>query len=177
MSWLQDEHEHSLSYKQMAVIVSKETGKKANRKRVLRVMREEGLQSSVRKRRYSEEVYAGKAGLLRNGAQAQARLGHNVPSLTRGDDVPEQQVELYNSEISAWGISDHSGTALSWRRSGSSRSVMVGRRGLCAYTSLSYRGALGYGRAWVTQLMLCRDEVDNGIIKTEALYAKLGKTR
>ena len=58
MSWLQDEHGHSLSYKQMAVIVSRETGKKVNRKRVLRVMREEGLLSSMRKRRNSGEMYA-----------------------------------------------------------------------------------------------------------------------
>ena len=57
MSRLQDEHGYSLSYRQMAVIVSRETGKKVNRKRVLRVMREEGLLSSVR-RRYSEEVCA-----------------------------------------------------------------------------------------------------------------------
>ena len=124
MSWLQDEHGHSLGYRQMAVLVSRETGKRANRKRVLRVMREEGLLSSVR-RRYSEEVCAERRklkgavipDLIRRGfcaMEPRRRLVEDItylPSL-EGTMYLNSIMDLYNSGIAAWGISDHPGTAL-----------------------------------------------------------------
>lgn len=57
ISELQEEHHNSIGYRQMAPLVAKETGKKAGFRRIRRIMREHGLQSSVREKKYSDEVY------------------------------------------------------------------------------------------------------------------------
>ena len=125
MSRLQDEHGHSQGYRQMAVLVSGETGKKVNRKRVLRVMREEGLLSSVRISRYSEEVYAARRKL--KGAVIPDLIRRDFSAMEPGrrfmEDITylpalegtmylDSIVDLCNSEIVAWGISDHPDAAL-----------------------------------------------------------------
>ena len=115
---MQDEHGHSLGYRQIAVLVSGETGKRVNRKRVLRVMREEGLLSSVRISRYSEEVYAARRKLkIRRDFSAIEPGRRFVEDITylpalEGTMYLDSIMDLYNAEIVAWGISDHPDAAL-----------------------------------------------------------------
>ena len=152
-------------------------------------MREEGILSSVRRRKYTEEVYAGRRDF--SAMEPGKRFVEDIPSLARGDDVPEQHSGLCNSEIAAWGISDHPDAVLCVGTAGklSERygdrldgSVLHSDAG-ATYTSFSYRECLE--SLGVMQSMgakaTCYDnaamESVNGIIKTEALYAKLGKSK
>ena len=204
MSRLQDEHGHSLGYRQMAVLVSRETGKKVNRKRVLRVMREEGQLSSVRRRKYSEEVYAERRrlkgtvipDLIMRDFSAMEPGRRFVEDITylptlEGTMYLNSIVDLYNSEIVAWGISDHPDAALcvgtvrklSERYGERLQGAVLHSDCGATYTSLSYREclrALGI-RQSMGGTASCYDnaamESVNGIIKTEALYSRLGKTK
>ena len=55
---LQTDHKGSIGYRPMTRLVSQECGKKVNRKRVRRLMKENDLLSAVRRRKWSDEVYA-----------------------------------------------------------------------------------------------------------------------
>ena len=55
---LQEDHGSGIGYRPMTSLVSKEYGKRVNRKRVRRLMQENDLLSAVRRRKWSDEVYA-----------------------------------------------------------------------------------------------------------------------
>ena len=201
---LQEEHGNALGYRPMAVLVSAETGEAVNSKRMLRIMRDEGILSSVRRRRYTEEVYAERRrlealripDLIRRDFSAMEPGKRFVGDITylpslEGTMYLNSIVDLYKSEIVAWGISDHPDTALcvgtvmklSERYGGRLEGSVLHSDAGATYTSFSYRECLE--SLGVTQSMgakaTCYDnaamESVNGIIKTEALYAKLGKTK
>ena len=154
-------------------------------------MREEGILSLVRRRKYTEEVYAGRRKL--DAMESEKRFVEDIthlPSL-EGTMYLNSIVDLCDSEIAAWGISDHPDTALCVGTAGklSERygdrledSVLHSGAG-ATYTSFSYRECLE--SLGVMQSMgakaICYDnaamESVNGIIKTEALYAKFGKSK
>ena len=201
---LQEEHGNALGYRPMAVLVSQEAGETVNCKRMLRIMREEGILSSVRRRKYTEEVYAERRkldamripDLIRRDFSAMEPGKRFVEDITylpslEGTMYLNSIVDLYNSEIVAWGISDHPDAALcvgtvmklSERYGDRLEGSVLHSDAGATYTSSSYRECLG--SLGVMQSMgakaTCYDnaamESVNGIIKTEALYAKLGKSK
>lgn len=201
---LQEEHGHGLGYRPMAVLVSAETGETVNSKRMLRIMRDEGILSSVRRRKYSEEVYAERRrleamripDLIRRDFSAMEPGMRFVEDITylpalEGTMYLNSIVDLYNSEIVAWEISDHPDSALcvgtvmklSERYGDRLEGSVLHSDAGATYTSSSYRECLeSLGiRQSMGSKATCYDnaamESVNGIIKTEALYAKLGKTK
>ena len=130
---------------------------------MLRIMREEGMLSSVRRREYTEEVSAGRRkldamripDLIRRDFSAMEPGKRFVEDITylpslEGTMYLNSIVDLYNSEIAAWGISDHPDTALCVETAGklserySDRlegSVLHSDAG-ATYTSFSYRECL-----------------------------------
>ena len=66
---MQADHEQCLGYRKMAMELSKKLGTAVNEKRVERIMRDNGLLSNVRRKKYSEEVYAARRDLRSRGCQ------------------------------------------------------------------------------------------------------------
>ena len=158
----------------------------------------------MRRRRYYEEVYAERRklngvvipDLIRRDFSAMEPGRRFVEDITylpalEGTMYLDSIVDLYNSEIVAWGISDHPDAALCVETVGKlSERYGSGLEGAvlhsdcgATYTSLSYREclkALGI-RQSMGDTASCYDnaamESVNGIIKTEALYSRLGKMR
>lgn len=60
---MQEDHGQCLGYRKMAMELSKKLGIAVNEKRVERIMRDNGLLSNIRRRKYSEEVYAARRAL------------------------------------------------------------------------------------------------------------------
>ena len=54
----QEEHNNSIGYRPMTRLISEKIGKKVNSKRIRKLMKENDLLSAVRRRKWSEEVYA-----------------------------------------------------------------------------------------------------------------------
>ena len=57
ISKLQCRYHNSIGYRQMRPLLEQETGKQAGLRRIRRIMRERGLQSTVRAKKYSDEIY------------------------------------------------------------------------------------------------------------------------
>ena len=105
--------------------LSKKLGIAINGKRVERIMRENGLLSNVRRKKYSEEVYAARRALrsLRIPDLIGRRFFSFYPRTRFVEDItylPALEGNLYlntiedmfNGEIVAWKISDHPDTKL-----------------------------------------------------------------
>ena len=60
---MQADHGQCLGYRKMAMELSKKLGIAVNEKRVERMKRDNGFLSNVRRKKYSEEVYAAKRAL------------------------------------------------------------------------------------------------------------------
>ena len=122
---MQEEHGRCLGYRKMAMELSKKLGIAVNEKRVERIMRENGLLSNVRRKKYSEEVYAARRALrsLRIPDLIGRRFFSFYPRTRFVEDItylPALEGNLYlntiedifNGEIVAWKISDHPDTKL-----------------------------------------------------------------
>ena len=199
---MQEEHGGCLGYRKMAMELSKKLGIAVNEKRVERLMRENGLLSNVRRKKYSEEVYAARRALrsLRIPDLIGRRFFSFYPRTRFVEDIMYLPAiegnlylntieDMYNGEIVAWKISEHPDTKLCLdtvdmlaSRLGSSVSGIILHSDCgSTYVSYAYRdklASLGI-RMNLGSKGSCYDnaamESLNGIIKTEALYSEFGK--
>ena len=201
---LQDEHKGSIGYSPMTRLVSQECGKSINRKRVRRLMKENDLLSAVRRRKWSDEVYAKRrelkasipADLIRQGFFALAPRKRMLEDITYLPGLEKTMYlntieDLYNGEILAYRISDSpnaklcadtiEGLCATWGECFSG-SIIHNDLG-SSYISYEYRNAIkAHGIIQsVGRVATCYDNAPmeslNGIIKTEALYCRFGKSR
>ena len=188
----------------MAHLISGKVGGKVNSKRIRRLMKENGLLSVVRRRKWSEEVYAKRRELKASIPPDLIRQNFfsSVPRAKMVEDITylpglEKTMylnaieDLYNGEILAYCISDSPNAKLC----ADTVELLCSRWGDC------FRGAIIHndlGSSYVSyeymetvkahgilqsigRVATCYDnaamESLNGIIKTEALYSRFGKTR
>ena len=201
---LQTEHGGGLGYRPMTQEVSRRLGYPVNEKHVLRLMRENDLLSAVRRKKYSEEVYVRRREMKDNVPPdlIRRRFFALAPRTILVEDItylPGKEhteylntiEDLYNGEILAYIIS----TSPNARLCVATIQQMVWIWGDCfsgailhndlgsTYLSHEYRNevALHGMRLSVGTKGDCYDnaamESLNGIIKTEALYCRFGKTK
>lgn len=201
---IQDEHRNGVGYREMTRLVRKRIGRPVNTKHVRRLMKENGLLSSVRTRKFSDEVYARRRelkgrvppDLIRRwffSLEPRKRLVEDITYIQGEERVEYLNTisDLFNGEILAWSISTSPDSAL----------CIVTIENLCqtwgdcfqgtiihsdlgsSYMSYEYMEALeSHGMVMsVGKKGSCYDnaamESLNGIIKTEALYCRFGKTK
>ena len=201
---LQDEHKGSIGYRPMARLVSQECGKSVNRKRVRRIMKENDLLSAVRRRKWSDEVYAKRrelkasipADLIKQNFFALAPRKRMLEDITYLPGLEKTMYlntieDLYNGEILAYCISASPNAKLCadtienlctiWGEC--FRGAIIHNDLGSSYISYEYRSAIkAHGIIQsVGRVATCYDNAPmeslNGIIKTEALYCRFGKTR
>ena len=201
---LQEEQHGGIGYRQMTRLVSQKCGRRINRKRVRRLMKENDLLSSVRRKKYSDEVYAKRREMKANVPPDLIRRGFFAlqPRTKMLEDITyliglERTMylntieDLYNGEILAYRISE----------SPNARLCTDTIEALCAGWGECFRGSIIHndlGSTYVSyeymdtlkshgilqsigRLATCYDNAPmeslNGIIKTEALYCRFGKTK
>ena len=99
---IQEQYHYSIGYRKMIALLEKETGKKYGTKRIRRIMKENDLQSTVRVKKYSDEVYirrrkmkealpsgSHQTKLLCYGAVQASGRGYYLLALSRADHVPQ----------------------------------------------------------------------------------------
>ena len=201
---LQNDHKGSIGYRPMTRLVSQECGKKVNRKRVRRLMKENDLLSAVRRRKWSDEVYAKRrelkaslpADLIKQNFFALAPRKRLLEDITYLPGLEKTMYlntieDLYNGEILAYCISDSPNAKLC----ADTIEILCSSWGECfrgsiihndlgsSYVSYEYSDAVkAHGIIQsIGRVATCYDNAPmeslNGIIKTEALYCRFGKTR
>lgn len=189
----------------MAVLLTKELGEPINDKRVKKLMKEAGELSRVRRRKYSEEVYATRRML--KAKKIPDLIGRDFTAIEPGirfvEDITYLPAiegtwylnsieDLYNGEIVAYCIGKHPDTQLCLdtvrkllERYGEENlnGSILHSDGGSSYISMEYSFLLKDKgiRQSMGRRATCYDnaamESLNGIIKTEALYNKFGKSK
>ena len=188
----------------MTRLVAQETGKKVNTKRVRRLMREGNLLSAVRRKKWSDEVYAKRRemkasvppDLIRReffALEPRRRMVEDITYLPglEGTMYLNTIEDLYNGEILAYCISSSPNAKLcvdtvellctNWGDYFKGAILHNDLGG--SYVSYEYMDAVkAHGIIQsIGKVATCYDnaamEALNGIIKTEALYCRFGKTR
>ena len=201
---IQSDRKGSVGYRPMTQLVSQECGKNINRKRVRRIMKENDLLSAVRRRKWSDEVYAKRrelkanipADLIKQNFFALAPRKRMLEDITYLPGLEKTMYlntieDLYNGEILAYRISDSPNAKLcaatieilctSWGEC--FRGSIVHNDLGSSYVSYEYSDAVkAHGIIQsIGRVATCYDNAPmeslNGIIKTEALYCRFGKTR
>ncbi len=188
----------------MTRLVSEKIKKKVNRKHILKLMRESGQLSAVRRRKWSDEVYAKRRELKANlppdlikqeffASEPRKKMVEDITYLQGKEKTMYLNTieDLYNGEILAYCISDSPNEKLC----SDTVKILCSQWGECfrgsilhndlgsSYISYDYIDTLkAHGiRQSIGRKATCYDnaamESLNGIIKTEALYCKFGKTR
>lgn len=199
----QDDWNNILGYRQMTMLINYEEGAKYGRKRVLSVMREIDRQAVVRRKKYSEEVYAKKRDMKKHPipdlldrfffwlAPAERFVSDITCIIGKGDEKAylASFVDLFNGELPSWSISRHCDTQLCLdvlegliEKYGEDklRGAMAHNDHGTPYVSISYRVRL----AEIGMVQSCGSVADcydnarmesmNGIVK-DCLTAKFGK--
>lgn len=199
---LQESHYWSLGYRKMAYLLSARLGRKINRKRVERLMNENDLLSSVRRKKYSEEIYERRREILKNKPKDLLQRNFSFPEPRKrfveditylptieGTKYLNTIEDLFNGEIVAWAISDHPDSALSTntvmklaeKLGQSMEGAIIHCDEGSSYTSYAYMDLCRSLGIQVSMGKVCYDnaamESLNGIIKTESLYCRFGKSR
>lgn len=201
---LQRENNNGIGYRPMTRLISEKIEKKVNSKRIRKLMKENGLLSVVRRRKWSEEVYAKRRemkasippDLIKQCFFASEPRKKMVVDITYLPGLEKTMYlntieDLYNGEILAYLISDSPNATLC----ADTVELMCSRWGECfrgsilhndlgsSYVSYEYMDKLkahGITQS-IGRVATCYDnaaiESLNGIIKTEALYSRFGKTR
>lgn len=201
---IQQEQKGGVGYREMARRVSEQVGRPVNRKRVRRLMKENDLLSSVRRRKFSDEVYLKRRELKGNvppdlirrwffSLAPRRRLVEDITYLQGNERVEYLNtiMDLFNGEILAWSISTSPDSDLC---------IETVRR-LCSEWGECFQGTIIHsdlGSSYMSYEYMkevrkhgmvmsvgrkgsCYDnaamESLNGVIKTEALYCRFGKTR
>ena len=201
---LQDDHKGSVGYRPMTRLVSAQYGKCVNRKRVRRLMKENDLLSAVRRRKWSDEVYAKrremKACLPRDlikrdffSLKPRTKMLEDITYLPGLEKTMYLNTieDLYNGEILAYCISDSPNAKLcadtvdalcaAW--GDCFRGTIIHNDLGSSYVSYEYWEAIkAHGiQQSIGRVATCYDNAPmeslNGILKTEALYCRFGKTR
>lgn len=201
---VQEETFYGYVYRPMKTLLNVKFGIDTNENHVLLLMRKNGLLSCVRRRKHSEEVYARRREM--RGSAPPDLIRRDFFSLMPGtrflQDITYLPViegnlymntveDLYNGEARAWSISDHPNTRLcvdtvlklASELGTHTTGVIVHSDAGTTYLSFEYRMLLA--ELGVLQSMGERGDVYdnaamealNGIIKTECLYCRFGKTK
>lgn len=188
----------------MTRLVSREYGRTVNSKRVRRLMKENDLLSAVRRRKWSDEVYLKRREMKANvpadlikrdffALEPRKRMLEDItylPGLERTMYLNTIE-DLYNGEILAYCISDSPNAKLC----ADTIELLCSNWGECfrgsiihndlgsSYVSYEYNEAIqrhGIIQS-IGRVATCYDNAPmeslNGIIKTEALYCRFGKTK
>jgi len=200
---IQERHHYSIGYRKMGVMLERETGLKIGTKRLRRLMKEGDLQSAVRPKRFSEEVYARRRkmkeslppDLLKRRFFSLAPQKVLVADITHlpcleGTVYLNTIADLFNTEVLAYQYSTHIDTRLCLDTINRLEKTLVKNGGDIilhsdagsTYMSYAYRGRLkqlgiamslgSTGDCYDNAAM----ESLNGIIKTECLYCRFGKS-
>ena len=202
ISKLQEEHHNSIGYRHMVTLLEKDTGKKLGSRRIRRIMKEKELQSAVRRKKYSDEVYIRRRkmkeslppDLIQRHFYALEPYKRMVEDITYLPCIEQTYYlnaieDLYNGEILAYTISDSVDTKLCtdtvkalMNRIQCIAGAVLHSDGGSTYQSYAYRSlleALGI-RMSLGKTGSCYEnaamEALNGIIKTECLYCRFGKS-
>ena len=186
----------------MQVMLNHETGDNVGSRRLRRLMRESNLQSTVRARKYSDEVYVRRRkmrasfppDLIKRNFFALAPRTKLVVDITylpclEGTVYLNTIADLFNAEIVAYHYSLNIDTKLCLdtinqlqQKIGETEGVILHSDAGSTYLSYAYRerlSTLGI-RMSLGSRGDCYDnaamESLNGIIKTECLYSRFGKT-
>ncbi len=201
MKDIQEKHDYSFGYRKMASWLRTREGVKAGGNRILRLMRENRLLSCVRRRRFTEEQYATRRLILQDVPGN--LLGRDFSASKPGEkyvcDITyllgigitkylATVEDLYNGEIVAWKIGFHPDKRLCMdciEMLAAARDVagaVIHSDEGSTYLSLDYRFMLhekgmvqscsARGQCWDNAPM----ESFNGVLKTECLYSRFGKT-
>jgi len=198
---IQYESRSSSGYRKVAALLQREYGMKVNRKKVLHLMKENGLLSAVRRRKFTPEEYLRRKNL--KACVPENLLGRDFVSLEPAKkyatDITylygQEEIEylcmiedLYNGEVAAYCISGHPDRLLcidtvnQLAAKEDIRGAVIHSDQGMSYLSFEYQerlldlGVLQScslrGCCWDNASM----ESCNGILKTEALYNRFGKT-
>lgn len=200
---LQEENHNSIGYRQMTRFVSEEIGCKINKKRVYRLMRDNDLLSAVRRRRWTDEVYAKRKEILASvppdligrwffALAPRKRLVEDITYLYGKEHTEYLNTieDLFNGEILSYCISTSPDSKMcvetvellmsTWGEDFSG-AIIHSDLG-SSYMSYEYMEKVkSYGMLLSTgKRGSCYDnaamESLNGIIKTEGLYCRFGKS-
>ena len=201
---LQEDHKGSIGYRPMTKLVSNECGKRLNSKRIRRIMKDNDLLSAVRRKKWSDEVYAKRrelkksipADLIKHDFFSLAPRKKMLEDITYLPGLEKTMYlntieDLYNGEILAYCISDSPNAKLC----ADTITLLCDKWGECfqgsiihndlgsSYVSYEYSAAVkehGILQS-IGRVATCYDNAPmeslNGIIKTEALYCRFGKTK
>ena len=199
----QDEHSSGIGYRPMTEIVSRKLGKRINSKRIRSIMKERDLQSEARRRKFSDETYAKRRKLKESvppdlvkrrffALEPMKKLAEDITYLTGCDGTLYLNTieDMYNGEIVTYAISSSPDSALCIQTVKQLHERFHDLNGTILHSDLGsshmsaeYRSlAESYGLSLSTgRTAICYDnaamESLNGIIKTESLYSRFGKTR
>jgi len=201
---LQQENEGSLGYRKMQDRMELDYGVKLSRRKVLRLMREAKQLSTTRRKLHSEEYYVKRREMKGNvppdlirrnffSLKPFSRFVCDITYLTGCDETWYLSVieDLFNGEIVGWKIGKHCTAELcietvlmmSHLVGDAVRGSILHSDGGSTYIAYSYRDllvSLGIRQSMGIKLTCfdnARVESFNGVLKTEALYAKFGKTK
>ena len=201
---LQKEFGDSLGYRKMQDRLKSDYGLKLSRRKVLALMQQSKQLSSVRRRLHSEEYYVRRREMKGNAPpdligrnffspEPFRRFACDITYLTGCDETWYLSLieDLFNGEIVGWKIGEHC-TAQLCMETVMMMAQLVGDKtegailhsdGGSTYISYEYRellASLGIRQSMGMKL-ICYDnariESLNGLLKTEGLYARFGKTR
>lgn len=204
ISEIQREKHHSMGYRQMNIRLREMTGARINAKKTYRLMQESGNLSAVRRRKWSPEVYMKRRelkelappDLLKRDFTSDKPLRKFVTDNTylygkERKGYVNIVMDLFNREIVAYSISETQDAGFCIK----SIEIMTEKYGEklrgsilhsdlgSVFMSVEYRRVLEeHGiRQSAGDAGICYDnaamESFNGILKTEGLYSKFGKTR
>jgi transposase InsO family protein len=199
---VQEKTHHAVGYRHMTAKIRRTLNLEVNEKRVLAIMRSHDLLSVVRRKKFAPEIYVRRRDLQANIPEnlLKGRFFSCIPGKIFVTDITylfclEQVlylnsiVDLFNREVAAWSISDHPDTQLCietlmilGRTCELQGAIIHSDRG-SGYVSWEYRDLLVQlgatqsctktGKCWDNASM----ESFNGVLKTECLYNKFGKSR
>lgn len=201
---LQEEHHNGIGYRPMTRFVSKHFGCKINRKRIHRLMKENDLLSAVRRRKWSAEVYRKRKEIIAMvppdligrwffALEPRRKMVEDITYLYGKEHTEYINTieDLYNGEILSYSISTSPDSRLcidtvdllvsTW--GGDFKGAILHSDLGSSYMSYEYMDAVeAYGMRLSTgKKGSCYDnaamESLNGILKTESLYCRFGKTR
>lgn len=201
---LQKEFGDSLGYRKMQDRLKEDYGLKLSRRKVLSLMQESKQLSSVRRRLHSEEYYVKRREMKGNAPpdligrdffslEPFRRFVCDITYLTGCDETWYLSMieDLFNGEIVGWKIGEHC-TAQLCMETVMMMAQLVGDKtegailhsdGGSTYISYEYREllvSLGIRQSMGIKLTCydnARIESLNGVLKTECLYARFGKTK
>jgi transposase InsO family protein len=197
---LQQRFHFSVGYRKMAPLLQTESGIKTSQRRVHRIMKEKGLQSTVRPKKYTAEIYIRRKQMKESLPPdlIQRKFFSLEPFKRLVEDITylpclEQTIylnsieDLFNGEIPAYAISEMVDSKLCTDtvniladKIGNTQGAILHSDLGSTYLSYAYRDLLEKLGMRMSLGEVCYDnaacESLNSIIKTECLYCRFGKS-